>query len=72
MNAETVQTLLETAIHQATNRTRQEIHDTINDLTNRLRALEPNAFVVEHRPIEIIATRHCPMLREIGYNKICS
>lgn len=59
MNAETVRTLLETAIVQATNRTKQEFQDTINELSNRLRALEPTALVVEHKPIEIITGVQC-------------
>lgn len=59
MDGENLQILLNTAIQQAVQRTKQEFQTTIADLTSRLQSLEPSSSVEEYREIEILPNKTC-------------
>jgi len=59
MNAEQVQALLQSAISQATERTKADFQSIVDQLTGRLAALETPIQVEEYKPIQVINGVEC-------------
>lgn len=59
MNSENLQVLLDTAIQQAVQRTKESFEATIADLTRRLQSLEPPSAVEAYKEIEIVPNKTC-------------
>jgi len=59
MDANLIQTLLNTAIKQAVDQTKSELQATINELTNRVSSLEPISKAEDYKEIELTPGVQC-------------